>query len=133
MGDGAAQGARCGLDTSFLIRALVGGSSQDQTLRRWLRSGEPLGISTIAWTEFLCGPLEKDQIELASAIVPRRAPFGEESSRLAAGLFNDSGRRRGSLVDCMIAATAIQSDASLATANVTDFRGFSKAGLRLAE
>ena len=121
------------LDTSFLIRALHAGSTEDQTLRNWVRQGEPLGISTLAWTEFLCGPLEKDQIELASAIVPRRVPFGEEDSSLAARLFNESGRRRGSLVDCMIAATAIQSDAILATANVTDFRRFSQAGLQWAE
>ena len=32
--------------------------------------------------------------------------------------------------DCMIAATAIQHDAMLATANVTDFRRFSQAGLQ---
>ena len=121
------------LDTSFLIRALQAGSTEDQTLREWLRKGEPLAISTLAWTEFLCGPLEEDQIELSAAIVPRRVPFGEEDSGLAARLFNESGRRRGSLLDCMIAATAIQHDAMLATANAADFRRFSQAGLQWAE
>ena len=110
---------------------MVRGSTEDGTFRDWLRAGEPLGTSCIAWTEFLCGPLEQDQVELASVIVPLRVPFGEEHSSLAARLFNQSGRRRGSLVDCMIASTALLSDAALATANAGDFRRFFEAGLRL--
>jgi len=118
------------LDTSFLIRALVPGSRQDRRLRQWLGAGEPLSISAVGWAEFLCGPVEPGHAELAARIVTQRLPFGEEDAVLAARLFNEAGRRHGSLTDCMIAATAIRSDASLATANAADFQQFAAAGLK---
>ena len=119
------------LDTSFLIRALVADSREDLKLREWLRSGEPLGMSSVAWAEFLCGPIERIQLELALEIVGEPEPFGRRHAVLAAGLFNRSGRRRGSLLDCMIAASAIEAESSLATPNVDDFRRFVAAGLRI--
>jgi predicted nucleic acid-binding protein len=121
------------LDTSFLIRSLVPGSETDRRLRAWLREGEPLGMSAIAWAEFLCGPLAETQLQLVNLIVPRRAPFGEDEAILASRLFNDSGRRRGSLADCMIAATAIREEATLATRNPRDFRRFESAGLHVVD
>src|SRR6185295_6860720 len=54
------------LDTSFLIHGLVPGSPEDHALRKWLEDGESLGTSTVAWTEFSCGPLAEGQRELAS-------------------------------------------------------------------
>ena len=86
----------------------------------------------IAWTEFLCGPLNSAEAMLAARIIEKRLPFGSDEAGIAATLFNRSGRRRGSLVDCMIAATAICAEAPLATANLTDFRRFKVDGLRLA-
>jgi predicted nucleic acid-binding protein len=119
------------LDTSFLIRALAPGSAQDARLREWLRADEDLGMSAIAWAELLCGPIERGQADLAARVVPRRFAFGEEDAAVAARLFNDTGRRRGSLTDCMIAATALRIDAPLATENTADFRRFAAAGLRI--
>ena len=121
------------LNTSFLIRGLVRDSPEDQLLREWLRAGETLAISTIAWAEFLCGPVEGPHLELVRGVVTRRPPFAEEDAALAARLFNESGRRRGSLGDCMIAATALRSGAPLATSNPSDFHRFAPAGLRLVE
>jgi predicted nucleic acid-binding protein len=120
------------LDTSFLIRGLVRGSGQDQRLRTWLTDTTSLTISVIAWTEFLCGPLAPDTVELASRVAGEPVPHTSEDAVLAAHLFNVSGRRRGTLVDCMVAATAIRNDAELATANPADFRRFEQAGLRIA-
>jgi predicted nucleic acid-binding protein len=119
------------LDTSFLIRALARGSTQDARLREWLRKGEELGMSAIAWAELLCGPIESEQIDLARRVVPRRLAFSEEDAIVAARLFNETGGRRGSLTDCMIAATALRLDAPLATENRADFRRFEPAGLRV--
>ena len=45
------------LDTNFLIDALVPGSAQEAQLVGRLGAGETLGISALAWGEFLCGPL----------------------------------------------------------------------------
>jgi len=121
------------LDTSFLIRGLVKNSAEDRALRRWLKDGEPLGMNAVAWTEFLCGPLEESHLELATRVVSQRVPFLEEDSIESARLFNESGRRRGSLIDCMIAASALRAGDALATANVADFRRFGPFGLRILE
>lgn len=121
------------LDTSFLIRSLVSGSSEDAVLRRWIDGAEGLGMSAIAWTEFACGPFSKDQAVLARRIVTEIAGFQEEDAVLGARLFNEDGRRRGSLLDCMIAATALRAGAVLATANPDDFRRFEPAGLEVFE
>jgi len=86
-------------------------------------------MSTIAWAEFLCGPVEPHHIKLAERIVSQRFSFEDEDATLTAQLFNQSGRRRGSLADCMIAATAVRHDASLATENPSDFRRFEPMGL----
>ena len=119
------------LDTTYLIRALLRGSVEDRRLREWLRGGTPVAASAIVWAEFLCGPVEAQDVELAAVIVNERVPFTAEDAVLAAALFNGGGRRRGSLVDCMIAATAIRCSAALATTNVADFDRFQRAGLTL--
>jgi len=119
------------LDTSFLIRALIPQSTQDQQLRQWLREGETLMISSIAWTELRCGPIDTACVELARRVVTEVLPYLEEDATLAAELFNKSGRRRGSLIDCMIAAVALREGAPVATANPADFRRFEEAGLQV--
>ena len=119
------------LDTSFLIRSLVRHSPEDALLRRWLRDRTPLGVSAIAWTEFLCGPLRPREVELAAQIVGEALPFRQDEAAVAAELFNGSGRRRGTLVDCMLAASAIARDAELATSNPADFRRLDARGLKV--
>lgn len=92
-----------------------------------------MGVSAIVWAEFLCGPVHTNDVELAIAVVRERVPFSAEDAALAASLFNGTGRRRGSLADCMIAASAIRCSATLATANAGDFAGFQQAGLTLTD
>lgn len=120
------------LDTAFLIGALLPGSNGDRKLRRWLRAGTHVAMSAIAWAEFRCGPLDPDQAALASKLVSELLPFTAADGEAAADLFNKSGRRRGMLADCMIAAVAIGAQAEFATANHEDFRRLVPLGLRLA-
>ncbi|MGB5551230.1 MAG: PIN domain-containing protein [Thermoanaerobaculia bacterium] len=110
------------LDTSFLIRALRPGTRQDQMLRALLEASRELAMSSIAWAEFLCGPLNGRQLDIARRITPELIPFTDKDAALTAELFNESGRRRSSLTDCMIAATALRCNARLATANQADFK-----------
>lgn len=120
------------LDTSFLIRALARETAEDLQFRDWLRGGTSFAISAIAWAEFLCGPLQAGQAELAARIVREQLPFLPEDAFQAARLFNLGGRRRGSLTDCMIAAIALRAGATLATSNPGDFHKLEPYGLRLA-
>ncbi|HEY7821076.1 MAG TPA: PIN domain-containing protein [Vicinamibacteria bacterium] len=120
------------LDANFLIRGLVPETPQATSLRGWLLAGEAVGMSTVAWAEFLCGPVAEPVLERAALIVAERVPLLEEDADVAAKLFNASGRRRRSLADCLIVATALRSAVPLATTNLADFRRFEKMGLRLA-
>jgi predicted nucleic acid-binding protein len=120
------------LDTSFLIRALVPGSSEANKLRAWLEERENVGISAVSWAEFQCGPVSAPVIALAERVLGEPMPFASAQAALSAKLFNETGRRRGTLVDCMIAATAIVAEESLATSNPKDFARFEKLGLVLA-
>jgi predicted nucleic acid-binding protein len=117
------------LDTSFLIRALVRGSEEDALLREWLAAGETLGMSAVAWAEFRCGPIDDTASQLARQIVEHRIEFSEKQADVAAELYNESGRRRGTLFDCMIAAAALAEGAAIATTNAADFRRLRPAGV----
>jgi predicted nucleic acid-binding protein len=119
------------LDTSFLIRALTRGSREDRRLRAWLREPTSVGISAVSWAEFLCGPVEAEDVALAARIVGDPVEFTADDSAGTARLFNLAGRRRGSFTDCMIAAVALRVGASMATTNPDDFSHFEAAGLEI--
>jgi len=119
------------LDTSFLIRALVPRSAESAALRRWLEDGRRVALSTLAWGEFLCGPLPPQAEAIARRVARHHVPLGSEEAAQAATLFNATGRRRGSFQDCVVAATAVNAGAELATCDRTDFRRFAAEGLVL--
>ncbi len=121
------------LDTSFLIQALRAGSPQEKRLVAWLAAGEELGISAYAWAEFLCGPVSAAAAAHAFDLLGQPVPVDHRIAERVAELFNLAGRRRGSLADCLIAATALESDAAIATENQADFTRFLSAGLTLAD
>lgn len=119
------------LDTGFLIHALVPASRADKRLRKWLRDGDDLAISAVAWTEFLCGPVGTSEIDVVSTMFQEIVPYTVADAEVAARLFNLGGRRRGTLADCMIAAVAIRAGAPLATTNPRDFSRFASESLRI--
>jgi len=119
------------LDTSFLIKALVSGTREDRRLRQWIRQGGVIAMSSIGWAEFLCGPVSEVDRQRARKVVGIPVALTETEAERAAELFNVGGRRRGSLPDCLIAATALKAGASMATSNVGDFRPFEGEGLKV--
>jgi predicted nucleic acid-binding protein len=75
--------------------------------------------------------MEMSDVDIAARIIHDRVPFIDEDADMAARLFNLSGRRRGTLIDCMIAAVALRTGAFLATTNSEDFRRLQSAGLEV--
>ena len=120
------------LDTSFLIQALVTGSVAEGKLHAWLAADEDITISSIALSEFLCGPVTVTEAQLVERLLGSPEPFLAPDASKAAELFNATGRRSRSLADCQIAAVALRCGASVATMNVTDFALFQSHGLSLA-
>lgn len=119
------------LDTNFLIAALQPGTPEQAKLDAWTGLNEPLGISAVAWGEFLCGPLSKRDELLAKQLLPNTEALLGRDAQYAAELFNKTGRRSRSLADCMIAAVPIRCGAPLATINAPDFQPFVEHGLSL--
>jgi len=107
------------LDSGFVIREDTPEGTQ---LNRWVARRVRLGISAIAWSEFLCGPLDETHPALIMKAVGEPEPFLAADAKLAAEFFNLSGRRRGHMADCMIAATAVRVGAALATSTPRDFQ-----------
>jgi predicted nucleic acid-binding protein len=119
-------------DTNFLIQITVAGSSAHLQFQTWAATGEVFNVSSIAWGEFLCGPLDTTAESLARQVFPNPEPFLPDDAALAAKLFNQTGRRSRTLADCMIAAVAVRCGAKLATVNTSDFQPMVQYGLMLA-
>jgi len=121
------------LDANILIGAANRLSSTETILRNWLQREESFAASAIAWAEFLNGPVSPQQVQKVDNLIQGRiVSFGRVEAQMAAGLFNQTGRRRGSRPDCFVAATAICSRVPLATQDHKDFSLFVPFGLRLA-
>ena len=121
------------LDANYLILGNQKGSPEDAALNHWIASGRQLATSSIAWMEFVSGPVPAPAVEsIRHALGDRIVAFSPRQAELAASLYNVTGRRRALRYDCMIAAAAINSGAALATRNLEDFRSFLPHGLQLA-
>jgi predicted nucleic acid-binding protein len=121
------------IDTNFLVAGLVPQSPEDLWMRKWLTGSETVALSVIVWAEFLCGPVSAKHSHLASVLFPQPEALLPEDAVVASQLFNGTGRRRGSLADCLIAATCLRLNAAIATNNLNDFRPMEAMGLRIAD
>ena len=120
------------LDTNFLIALSQSSPLESQRVSQWVTKGEELAVSTIAWAEFLCGPITPGAAMTSARVVGTPLPFLPADAVTCARLFNATGRRRNSIVDCMIAAIALRSDAAVATNDTSHFERFAELGVRLA-
>ena len=121
------------LDTNYLIGLVTIPSPFQSQLLAWLNAGEKFAVSAVVWSEFLNGPVTPREIRDASIMLEGRIiVFGVIEAEMAAKIYNQTGRKRGTRNDCFIAATAICSRVTLATLNRKDFSPFVSAGLRLA-
>jgi len=120
------------LDANYLVDALVPGSQAEAKILNLLSAGERLAMSSVAWGEFLCGPLTTPAESAARQTVTTIEPLLAADAETAAKLFNQTGRRSRSFQDCMIAAVAIRCGAALGTLNSSDFAPFVPHGLVLA-
>jgi predicted nucleic acid-binding protein len=119
------------LDANFLVDVFLRGTTSARIVNRWISRGETLNMNSIAWAEFLCGPVAADDARAARLILTAIEPLTDVDAEHAAELFNATGRRNRSLADCMIAASAIRRRARLATLDEADFVRFRPFGLKL--
>ncbi len=120
------------LDTNYLVCSLVPGTSEAALVEEWLRNGQKLFAPSVAWYEFLCGPVNADEVLLVRAILTGGLiPFEDAHAEAASRLFNATGRMRRLRVDAMIASSAMVAGCRLATSNLGDFRVFVPFGLAL--
>jgi len=121
------------LDTNFLIGVANRHLPVEAALVGWVQQGERFATSSVAWAEFLNGPVKLEHVQQMKILIEGRViPFGRLEAEKAAQLFKQTGRRRGSMPDCFIAATAMCSSASLATQNRKHFTPYVAMGLLLA-
>lgn len=118
-------------DTNALI-ALPLWAREHHPVIRQVVDGEPAGVCSVVWYEFLIGPIEATEIDLAHAFLQGRiVGVDREDAVMAATLFNVAGRRRTLKTDALIAAAAIRANAQFITVNSADFEPFVSHGLRL--
>jgi predicted nucleic acid-binding protein len=120
------------LDANYLIGGVSEQRPESRHLLAWSEAGEKFCTAAPAWYEFLCGPVTQEQIETMRAFLSGGIiPFDEQHAAIAARLFNAIKRPRHLRVDIMIAATAINRKAPLATLNRTHFEPLVSHGLDL--
>ena len=119
------------LDTNVLI-ALPVLARQRHVLTQRISRGEPVATSSLAWFEYVCGPVDDAEQQLVRAAIGGHIMAVDDViAERAAALFNLAGRKRSLRTDSLIAATAMQAGAELATYNAQDFAAFTEHGLTL--
>lgn len=120
------------LDTNALIALADPNLPLFQMARARIAAGDVPAASAVAWHEFVRGSMSKRDTTRAGIWLDEKiVPMDRDAAERAALLFRETGSRRSSTADCLIAATAIQWGAVLLTANRDDFVRFERHGLKL--
>jgi predicted nucleic acid-binding protein len=122
------------LDTNILIALTSDDSASKSWLTEKLLSAVPLHVSSIAWYEFVIGPVLDHQVKSMQLVLNSPPiPFDSQLAAQAAKYFNLTGRSRKRKTDTMIATTALLNGGTLATRNIEDFQPFESLGLELVK
>ena len=79
------------LDTSFLIRALVPGTAEDAAPRDWLEEDRGIAMNAVAWTGFLCGPVNAKELLFSTSLISDPLAGPRRSQPPIPGISNASG------------------------------------------
>jgi predicted nucleic acid-binding protein len=120
------------VDTNLLIASVDPSHKHASLWKPLIASGDAFAASAIAWTEFRSYPISYDQLHaLERLLLGGIVPYERVQADLAGELFQNTNAKRKNRLDSMIAATAILSEAELATTNQSDFKSFVPFGLKL--
>ena len=120
------------VDTNVLIALVSQAHSHHVEARVWFEGHREVAVSSITWHEFFRGPLTVQQFQVIRQIIGGNIlPLARAEAERAAGLFNLTGRRRGSGGDCLVAACAIEAGSPILTFNDADFMRFVPHGLKM--
>jgi predicted nucleic acid-binding protein len=120
------------LDTNALIAIADPTLALFRMISERIGAGDLPATSAVAWHEYVRGSVSQNDVTRADRLLGGRIlSINREAAEKAADLFRKTGSRRSSTADCLIAAVAILSGATLLTANRDDFERFEIHGLKL--
>lgn len=120
------------LDTNVLVTLGDPSHPMFKKLESEISKGAACSTNSVAWHEFVRGPLSETDQQRALWILENRVHvLDKEDAEIAGLLFNRTGRKRASTSDCLIAASALRRDLQLVTLNLSDFEPFVAYGLKL--
>lgn len=116
---------RVHLDADFLVKAVSTSGDERSRLLKIAGDETPIGMSVIAWYEFVRGPRTPEQLALASVLVEEDdvIAFDSALAQTAGETFRRLGSPRRRANDIAIGTTAAAQGAILWTLNGEDFAG----------
>lgn len=120
------------LDSNLLIGAEDEEDAHHHMARKVLSLPGPFACSSVVWMELQSRPKPVTlRLAIEALLTSGIVPFDQNTAELAGELFHRAGSKPSTRLDTMIAATAIQTGAELATVNPDDFAAFVPLGLKL--
>lgn len=113
------------LDSDYLIKAVSTAGPERNQLVALLDDESQVGMSAVAWYEFIRGPRTPEQLALASLVLEEDdvVPFDPAIAEVAAETFRRLGGPRRRANDIAIGTTAALLGATLWSLNREDFAG----------